>query len=392
MPCALLRKNPAFAFAELKEVRRQTDAAYREAVSAISQGETPAKNGKTQLQSGIEKLDAMGAVVEVEGDARFRLIAGDYLDAVSSRKKDGSYKTALVVAPTHAEGDKVTQQIREKLKARGRLTDAEHTVPVLSSLNWTTAERRSAVGYQPGLVVQFHQNAQGFARGEKVSVLGRDSTSVRVRHSNGSESTLPLAQAERFQVYQAGTLGLAAGDTIRITQNGYTKETRRTGKDAKSRLNNGALYEVAGFTKAGDITLANGFVMPKDYGHLTYGYTSTSNASQGKTVDRVLISMGSDSLSAANRELFYVSVSRGREAVRLYTDDRSALFEAVQASGARLSATELLRGQPPKPRPSRVSRLMDMQRVRRTYEAIRDRSRGAYDWMRGKEQGYGTRA
>jgi hypothetical protein len=96
-----------------------------------------------------------------------------------------------------------------------------------------------------------------------------------------------------------------------------------------------------GFTKTGDIRFTNGFVVLKNYGHLTYGYASTSHAAQGKTVDKVFVAMGQDAL-AASREQFYVLVSRGRESVKLYTDDNEAMLDAVKTSGQRLSATELL--------------------------------------------------
>jgi len=39
----------------------------------------------------------------------------------------------------------------------------------------------------------------------------------------------------------------------------------------KLRLNNSDLKQVKGFTKDGDI-LASGWILPKDYGILTYGY------------------------------------------------------------------------------------------------------------------------
>jgi hypothetical protein len=127
------------------------------------------------------------------------------------------------------------------------------------------------------------------------------------------------------------------------------------------------VYEVDGFTRQGDIKLANGFVVPKEYGGLTHGYVVTSHASQGKTVDVSLIALGSESFAAANREQFYVSVSRGREAVRLYTDDKAAMMDAVQGSAARLSATELMEVSPmkPKPRPGIVRRMFE--RVQRAY-------------------------
>lgn len=73
----------------------------------------------------------------------------------------------------------------------------------------------------------------------------------------------------------------------------------RTGGD---RLNNGTIYDVAGFTRGGDIQLANGFTVQKDYGGLAHGFVVTSQASQGKTVEVSLVAPGSESLAAASRE------------------------------------------------------------------------------------------
>jgi ATP-dependent exoDNAse (exonuclease V) alpha subunit len=108
-------------------------------------------------------------------------------------------------------------------------------------------------------------------------------------------------------------------------------------------------------------------VLPKDYGGISHGYVVTSHASQGKTVDKVLIALGSESFSAANKEQFYVSVSRGREGVRLYTDDKAAMMEAVQGSAARLSATELMQSAPAKPKPTLTQRLIRSGVIQRAY-------------------------
>jgi hypothetical protein len=157
--------------------------------------------------------------------------------------------------------------------------------------------------------------------------------------------------------------------------NGFTRETRRglLGKKKGDRLNNGSVYEVDGFTKQGDIRLSNGFVVPKDYGGITHGYVVTSHASQGKTVDVSLIALGRDSFAAANKEQFYVSVSRGKEAVRLYTDDKAAMMEAVQSSNARLSASELMHSAPPKPKAGYLKRLIRTGVIQRAYQAVRQR-------------------
>ena len=177
-------------------------------------------------------------------------------------------------------------------------------------------------------------------------------------------------------MYEARQVALTQGDKLRITRNGYVKREARRGVFGdltKDRLNNGAVYEVDSFTKKGDIRLANGFVVPKDYGGISHGYVVTSHASQGRTVDVSLIALGHESFAAANKEQFYVSVSRGREAVRLYTDDKDAMMDAVQHSGARLSATELMQPVAPKRKPTFTQRLIRSGFVQRTYTAVRER-------------------
>jgi len=343
----ILEKNAGLQFATLGQIRRQTNNNYREAVGAIAEGDEPGKGGKTRLQEGLEAFDRMGAIIETPGEERYRQIAVDYADITSQRKSNGDAKTSLVIAPTHAEKRHVTDAIRETLKARGQLAGNEAEVTSLKPCNLTEAERTDFANYIPGEIVQFHQNAKGFKRGERVTVKDAGPAGVRVARADGSEILLPFAEAKKFQVYRPETLLLAEKDKVRFTMNGFTRETRRGGKPVKSRVNNGQIGEVKRLLKNGDIELTNGFIIPKDYGGIDYGYVVTSHASQGKTVDVPLVALGQESFAAANREQLYVSLSRGREAVRVYTDDKAAMMEVVQGSAARLSATELMAEEAP---------------------------------------------
>jgi conjugative relaxase-like TrwC/TraI family protein len=350
----VLENNQAMKFASLTEIRRQTNETYRKAIADISQGDKMARDGKTKLQAGMEALDNMGAIIEVQGPERYKRIAEDYANVISQRKANGELKTSLVVAPTHAEIRNVTVAIRDTLKEQGKLGAKEREFVSLRSRNLTEAERTDANSYQTGDAIQFHQNAKGFRRGERVTVVSAGSAGARntgggapgitVARADGSKALLPFSEAKKFQVFEPQKVALAEGDKLRITMNGYVGEARRgaLGVKGKDRLNNGTLCEVDGFTRQGGIRLTNGVVIPKDYGGLTHGYVVTSHASQGKTVDVPLVALGSESFAAANREQLYVSLSRGREAVRLYTDDKAAMMDAVQGSGARMSATELM--------------------------------------------------
>lgn len=78
---------------------------------------------------------------------------------------------------------------------------------------------------------------------------------------------------------------------------------------------------------------------------VTHGYCVTSYASQSKSVDRVFIAESSESFRAADRQQFYVSVSRFKQALTIYTDDKRELLDAVSKSSERPSATDLVKGQ-----------------------------------------------
>ena len=315
----ILEKYAGLVPAELTNIRRQRHEQYRAAVRDFSQG---------NASEGYQKLEQMGAVVELPQEERYQALAKEYATLVSKGK------TALVVSPTHAEGSQVTAHIRAELKRREKLSTDERKFLRLVNVQWTEAQRRHLQNYRPGLIVQFHSATPGFSPGQRLKVVETGPYKLlRLKDDRGLHK-LPLEFSSRFQVYEPDSVALAPGDEVRITQNGATA-------DGVHRLNNGAVYKIKRFTPEGDIQLANGWIVGKDYGNLAHGYCQTSHSSQSKTVDHVLIAQ-SASLGASSVEQFYVSVSRGRDAVTVYTDNKAWLAKAVQSSGARLSAKELV--------------------------------------------------
>ena len=76
--------------------------------------------------------------------------------------------------------------------------------------------------------------------------------------------------------------------------------------------------------------------------HLDQGIAVTSHASQAKTVDQVIASVPVRSFSQANEAQFYVTMSRARWAIHVFTDSKVALRDAVIRPSKRLSSWELL--------------------------------------------------
>jgi hypothetical protein len=87
--------------------------------------------------------------------------------------------------------------------------------------------------------------------------------------------------------------------------------------------------------------LADGRSLPAGFNAFTHGYAVTSHSSQSKTVDEVLLVASSKSFAAVNREQFYVSISRGRERVHVFTDDAELFARRITDSRTRKAAVEL---------------------------------------------------
>jgi conjugative relaxase-like TrwC/TraI family protein len=316
----LMQKYAGLRVAEVTEIRRQEIEDYKQAISSLSKGD---------LRTGFRRLEALSAFIEIADEGqRYRELAADYL-ALSKRGH-----APLVVSPTHAESAKVTSAIRQVRREAGQL-GTERRFKQYQHLPWEEVERALPENYRAGLMVQFHQNAKGIRRGEMFRVIGQgENGGVEMQNASGQTRTLPLSEAKKFLVYEEREITLAKGDRIRITRNGQSENGKR--------LNNGDGFSVEKFGRKGEIILTNGAVLGKDHGHFTYGYCQTSHSSQSKSVRDVLVAQSTDSFVASSREQFYVSCSRGKQTLRIYTDDRRGLQEAVGDSSTRMAGVELI--------------------------------------------------
>ena len=310
--------------AEVLEVVRQREK-YKAAVEALSGG---------RVGEALARLDAMGSVIELPDPQRHTLLAKELVEALRQRK------SCLVIAPTHHEGKCLTVEIRKSMRAAGMIGASDTELRRLRELRHTLAERQDPGRYLPGEIVQFHHRLEAdgvqLNPGSQAVVIGTDLWGgILAELKDGRRIRLPLDRASGFKVYAEEPITVAPGEVLRITRNGMAR-------DGRTPLNNGEIVEVAAVAPGGHLRLADGRFIDSGFGHVSYGYVTTSHASQGRTCDLVFIAQGAQSVGAASREQFYVSASRGREGVRIFTDDRASLWESVQRVSERLSATELV--------------------------------------------------
>jgi conjugative relaxase-like TrwC/TraI family protein len=313
----VLERESKLQSVSLLQVQRQTVAEYRQAVEAL----------RSSPALGFRKLDTMGAIREVDWRLKAQEVSLAYRQAVMQPNAKGHARSVLVVAGTHEEIRAVTHAIRNDLKAAGELGDGQSFIRH-EPLNWTDAQKRHAKNYSAGLILEFHEATKGVRRHESVEVVAADKTGITARKQDGSSVKLAPNQSRSFGVFARQDIEIAAGDKLLLQANRRGKEFRAT---------NGELVTVAS-VDADTIVLEDGRLLPANYRQLAHGYAVTAHRSQGKTVDIEII--------AADRmpqDLFYVSVSRGREGVTVITTDKAELEEAITVSGDRQSATELAR-------------------------------------------------
>jgi conjugative relaxase-like TrwC/TraI family protein len=311
----ILEQHSNLQSGQLTRIRRQRRAEYRHAVELAAQKRTT---------ESFAQLERMGAVVEFSGNQIYDSAAQSYL---KSRKQN---KSSLLVAPTWAEIEAVTEKVRAELKLSGVLGGEEKEFRVFDSLSWTEAQKRDAREYRPGQVLNFHRTTHGFSKGASAEIVQVSDDSLKLRRPDGSETSVQLGRGSAaFDVGETRTLKIAAGDKLLLQANW------------RKKFINGELVE-AKSVQGDSILLTDGRIIPSDYRTFTHGYAVTSHAAQGKTVDEVLVVASSRSLAAINQQQFYVSISRGRERCQVFTDDKDLLRSHVTHSNARIAAVEVV--------------------------------------------------
>ena len=153
-----------------------------------------------------------------------------------------------------------------------------------------------------------------------------------VVENEGRRVSIPFKHLDRITVCQTKELALASGDRLLLKANGRSEDDRK--------LANGELVTIKEIHEDGRIALADGRVLSSHFRQFVRGYAVTSYASQGKSVDHVLFS-DSAVKAATNQQQWYVTISRGRKGVQIFTADKIQLRQNVLRSGGRELALDI---------------------------------------------------
>ncbi len=310
---AIRRQDPARA---ADEVQRAQIRSYREAVKRASEGD---------VVGSFDELEKLGAVEQCSSDALRGELASAYVDAIASKE------SAIVVSQTWDEIDELSDKIRSNLRARKLLAESEESITAHRQIDLTAAQKQDPRFYPTDHVVVFNRKVGCCQRGDIGRVYGFVKGGA-VIDTGYSLHRLKDAQLDALNVCRPQRLSLSRGDRLQLKANATT--------NAGMKLANGELVTVAKIRANGEIKLMAGRILPASYRQFVRGYAVTSYASQGKTVDHVLFA-DSAIRAATNSQQWYVTISRGRKSIRIFTPDKEALRKHVTRSGDRPLALDL---------------------------------------------------
>jgi len=315
---------------ELHKIRRQNptlgrDKKERASIRQYRKVVELAAAGK--LVESFEQLEKMRAVVACGLGEQSDKLADEYVRVIEQSA------TAVVVSQTWGEVHRINAKVREALKAKGLLGVADTAVQILDRLDLTNAQKRDERFYPPDAVIVFNQKVRDAQPGKTGKLGGIVKSGVLVE-VDGRFITVPSKMLDKINVCLPRELPISQNDRLHL------KANRKLASG--SRITNGELVTVKSVRADGGIELADGRVLDKSFREFLPGYAVTSYGSQGKTVDFVLFS-DSTVKAATNAQQWYVTISRGRRGIRIFTPDKEQLRENVARSGHRPLAFEFAR-------------------------------------------------
>jgi conjugative relaxase-like TrwC/TraI family protein len=309
---------------KLDQILRQRDPELKKAVEQLSRGE---------VRAAIDNLDGQRRVHEF-GNREERI-------AAIAREYARSPEKTLVVSPDNRSRVEINRRIHGELQSRGLISRNERAITTLvPRQEMTGADRTWAAQYQVNDILRYSRASRetGIAKGEYVRVTGIDAKRnlLTVSRADARVTTYDPRRQMGVTVYREEEKAFSQGDRIQFTAPNYEL------KIANRELGTVEAIESSGAMK---VKLDNGqrrTLDPEQYAHLDHGYAVTSHSSQGQTAERVLIHVDTDlaAKDLLNNRMAYVAVSRGQWDAQIFTNDRSALANALGRDVSHQSAYE----------------------------------------------------
>jgi conjugative transfer relaxase protein TraI len=323
-PFKLMQERSPMDVAIMKQIVRQEDVQLRGAVHDIIDNRIDAALKRIEAQPDDRVSRNVDAIVPASAFLETESPVDDIVADWTSRTQDARART-LIITQLHADRRAVNAGIHASLAERGELGENAVRVPVLEKITHTRHEFNQTQAWQAGMVVKRGDRYQD------VLAVDRNGRTVTVRDEEGRiglYSPRELITGD-VQLFHRREIDVRAGDLLK-----FTATDRDLGQTANKR------YTVESVSETGDIRLKGEAgritINPKDVRaqqHIDYGWAVTGYGAQGTSTDYVISLEGTEEgrKALATRRAFYISASRVKEHVQIYTDGKQDWINAVKS-------------------------------------------------------------
>lgn len=322
-----LQESGGLKTVRMSETQRQTEAGYKDAVKDMADRRT---------DKALDKLEKQGRVNEIsDKDKRMDAIVKDYT-------AKGNPKDTIIVTARNDDKNELNKSIRQELKEQGKLSKDEFKFTVRESKNVSAEAKHFAQSYSKNdRVISSKAGIMGRAGSEgKVVKTDTSNHSITVQDKQGKEHTIDLKkQGQDLSIYREKEQSFTAKDKVVFlkndkslnVKNGQTGEIKTINKDGKAsvKMENGEMKNIN---------------VKSQYNYVDHGYAVTTHKSQGQTAQSVIYHADTQKGSSYNEA--YVAITRGKEDVKIYTDDKTNLREGMKQEQVKTSTIDHQQNKP----------------------------------------------
>ncbi len=303
-----LQEKQAISTVRMSEVQRQTNSEYKDVVDNLA---------AKKVEIALAKLDTKGKIIQIKDqDKIFETITNKYLE---------NHKSTIVVTSTNKDRVELNNRIRNELIQNGNVKDNGREYLTRATKSLIADEKNYAQSYFTGDIVVVNKEGILGKAGTEGRIIGIDSINhmleVKVKNKN---HTIDLKDnGQHLQLYQQENKTFAQGDKILFLKN-----------DRGLEVKNGQTGVIQNIYKDGSLKIKMDNkkelkINPStQYNYLSHGYALTDYKSQGQTSKHVIYHANTN--NSINFNQAYVGITRGKESVYIYTNDKEALFEKVK--------------------------------------------------------------
>jgi conjugative relaxase-like TrwC/TraI family protein len=315
---------------EMNEIVRQRHVADKQVVQDAIAG---------RVKGVLDKIDSRTHEIE-DKDDRIKAVVAHW--ALEPEKRDST----VVLTVTNKERAAIIERMRDVLRIEGKIPGEVDRI-VFDKVWGYRMDARDASFYKASHVVRFgdENSVIGAKSGSYWDVIAVDSKRNLLLIQDGEGRQVlwnPREDGARADhgpvVFERRATTLAPGEKVRWTDNrnqfGLINGQILTVEKVKAestvfRTDEGRKLEVSHAEESGK--------------HWQHANASTLYSSQGVTAEHTVLHMNSEAAKLISQRLLVVAVSRQREQVHLYTDDRTRLQQVLERNlGDKSSAVEAL--------------------------------------------------